>query len=58
MCPIRLNNDKQADDVAEQEPVRGQVIKGRVRELWVGRGALQRSQGLIHQGKDVGFQYG
>lgn len=57
MCPIHFNN-KQTDDVAEGEPVRAQVIKGRVRELWVGRGALQSLQGLIYQGKDVGFQYG
>lgn len=36
MCPIRFNN-KQADDVAEEEPVRGQVIKGRSESYgWAG----------------------
>lgn len=37
MCPICLNNGKEAD-VAGEEPMRGQVIGSRIRELRVGQG--------------------
>ena len=39
MCPKCLKNGKEAD-VAGEEPMRGQVIGGRVRDLWMGQGAV------------------